>query len=75
MTSIPRTGQWIEDSDEYIEKPDSKCIHCGEEIFWWPRSHFWSHVSGDNSGLINCYGKHAPALGVINPGPFAEPPQ
>jgi hypothetical protein len=59
--------------DDYIEKPDAECAHCGEHIFWWPMSHFWSHGSGVNSGLANCYGIHNPSKGLINPGPFAEP--
>ncbi len=55
-----------------VEKPDAIC-GCGERIFWWPLSQFWSHASGPNAGLRNCFGVHNPSKGIINPGPFAAP--
>lgn len=62
-----------DEQDEFIEKPDAICKHCGNRIFWWERSHFWSHASGDHMGLRNCFGIHNPSQNIINPGPFAEP--
>lgn len=61
------------ENDVVIEKPDAICKHCGNQIFWWSLSHFWSHGEGDHMGLVNCYGTHDPSRGIINPGPFAEP--